>query len=106
MPDRAGYTDTGFACRLDKQSQTIAITASPPGTISIGGYRLRQTDVDACVEKSAADAAVLALPDRRLGQRLAGTAKDKKAVALALDAQGVNALISGAFHQRGADDAA
>jgi acyl-CoA synthetase (AMP-forming)/AMP-acid ligase II len=106
LPDCAGYIDTGFACRLDKQAQTIAITAPPSGTINIGGYRLRQTDVDACVEKAAADAAVLPLPDRTLGQRLAGTAQDKKAVATALDAQGVNALLSGAFRQRGADNAA
>jgi len=44
---------------------------------------------------------VVPLPDRTLGHRLAGTARDKKAVAVALDAQGVNALISGAFRPRG-----
>jgi hypothetical protein len=41
-----------------------------------------------------------------LGQRLAGAAQDKKAVASALEEQGANALISGAFHRRGAADVA
>ena len=100
-PDPAGFIDTGFACRLDKQAQALAITVPPPGIVGVGGYRLRQSDIDACVEKAAAGAEVVALPDRTLGHRLAGTAGDKKAVAAALDAQGVNALISGAFRQRG-----
>jgi hypothetical protein len=105
-PDRAGYVDTGFTCRLDKQDQTLAITVPPPGIVNIGGYRLRQSDIEGCVEKTAAEAAVVALPDRTLGQRLAGTAPDKNAVAAALDAQGVNALISGAFRPRRTADAA
>jgi hypothetical protein len=100
-PSLTGFTDTGFACRLDKQTQTLAIAAPPPGVVGIGGYRLRQSDIDVCVEKAAAEAVVVPLPDRTLGHRLAGTARDKKAVAVTLDAQGVNALISGAFRQRG-----
>ena len=78
----------------------------PPNIVSIGGYRLRQNDLDACLEKAAPDATVVALPDRTLGHRLAGAAQDKKAVAAALEAQGANALISGAFHQRGTADVA
>jgi len=105
-PDHSGYIDTGFACRLDKQSQTLAITVPPSGIVNVGGYRLRQSDVDACVEKAASAANVIPLPDRMLGYRLAGAAQDKDAVAAALDAQGVNALISGAFRRRGAADAA
>lgn len=105
-PDLAGYIDTGFFCRLDKQSQTFTITGSPPGIVGIGGYRLRQSDIDTCVENAGAEAALLPLPDRMLGHRLAGAAPDKKAVTVALDAQGVNALISGAFSERGAADAA
>jgi acyl-coenzyme A synthetase/AMP-(fatty) acid ligase len=104
--DQAGYIDTGFACRLDKQTQTLAVTGPPQGVVGIGGYRLRQSDIDMCVEKAAADAAVVPLPDRMLGHRLAGTSQDKKAVASALDAQGANALISSAFRQRIGADAA
>jgi len=105
-PDRAGYFDTEYACRLDASNQTLAITVPPPNIVSIGGYRVRQNDLDACLEKAAPEATVVALPDRALGQRLAGTAQDKKAVVVALEAQGANALISGAFRQRGGADAA
>jgi len=100
-PDPTGFIDTGFACQLDQKTQTLAIAVPRPGIVSIGGYRLRQADMDACVEKAAGEAAIVPLPDRTLGHRLAGTARDKKMVAAALDAQGVNALISGAFRRRG-----
>jgi hypothetical protein len=105
-PDRAGYFDTGYACRLDASNQTLAITVPPPNIVSVGGYRVRQNDLDACLEKAAPGGTVVALPDRMLGQRLAGAARDKKAVTAALEAQGANALISGAFRQRGGADAA
>jgi AMP-binding enzyme len=100
-PDASGFIDTGFACQFNKQTQTLTITVPPPGIVGIGGYRLRQGDIDACVEKAADEATAVPLPDRTLGHRLAGTARDKKAVVAALDAQGVNALISGAFRPRG-----
>src|SRR5262249_30586139 len=32
-PSPTGFTDTGFACRLDEQTQTLAITAAPPGIV-------------------------------------------------------------------------
>jgi AMP-binding enzyme len=105
-PDRAGYFDTGYACRLDASNQALAITVPPPNIVSVGGYRVRQNDLDACLEKVAPGATVVALPDRMLGQRLAGAAEDKKAVAHALEAQGANVLISGAFRQRVGADAA
>jgi hypothetical protein len=105
-PDRAGYFDTGYACRLDAPNQTIAVTVPPVDIVGIGGYRMRHPDPDACVEKAAPGATVVALPHRALGQRLAGTAQDKKMVAAALEVQGANGLISGAFRQRGGPDAA
>ena len=105
-PDRAGYFDTGYACRIDTSNQTLASTVPPPNIVSVGGYRLRQNDLDACLEKAAPGTTVVALPDRILGHRLAGAAQDRKAVVAALEAQGANALISGAFRQRGGADAA
>ncbi len=104
--DAAGYVDTGFACRLDRASQTLTVTAPPSGTIGIGGYRFRQCEVDALVEQADPDATVVALPDADLGQRLAGTTVDRKALRAELQAQGVNALISGAFRPRRAPEAA
>lgn len=103
-PDRDGYFDTGYACRLDASNQTIAVTVPPVDIVGIGGYRIRHPDP--CLEKAAPEATVVALPHRALGQRLAGTAQDKKMVAAALEAQGANALISGAFRKRGGADAA
>jgi hypothetical protein len=102
-PDRAGYFDTGYSCRLDTSSQTLSITVPPPNIVGIGGYRIRQNDLDACLEKVAPDASAVALPDRMLGHRLAGAAQDKKTVAAALEAQGVSALITGAFQSRAVD---
>ena len=93
-------------CRRDASDQTLAITVPRPNIVSVGGYRVRQNDLDACLEKAAPGGTVVALPDRMLGQRLAGAAQDKKAVTAALEAQGANALISGAFRQRGGADAA
>jgi hypothetical protein len=98
--DRAGFVDTGFACRLDVQTQTLAVTTAPPGIFTVGGYCLREADLDACVEKAAPNAAIVPLPDRNLGHRLAGLASDKNAAAETLAAEGVNALISGAFRGR------
>ena len=106
LPDRAGFFDTGYACRLDASNQTLTITVPPPNIVSVGGYRVRQNDLDAYLEKLAPGATVVALPDRLLGQRLAGAALDKKAVAAALETQGANVLISGAFRQRAGADAA
>jgi hypothetical protein len=100
-PNPTGFIDTGFACQLNQQTQTLAIAVPRPSIVNIGGYRLRQADIDACVEKAAGAAAIVPLPDRTLGHRLAGTARDMKAVAAALDSQGVNALISGAFRRHG-----
>jgi hypothetical protein len=104
--DPAGYIDTGFGCRLDAQSQTLAITVAPAGIFGVGGYYLRQSDVDACVAKASPDAAVVPLPDRNLGNRLAGAGYDRNAVAAALETQGANALISSAFSRGSADEAA
>ena len=104
--ESSGYVDTGFACRLDVQTQTLAVTRSPSGVFSVGGYRLRQSDLDACAGKAAPDAALVPLPDRNLGHRLAGTAYDRIAAMEALEAQGANALISGAFRDRRAGEAA
>jgi hypothetical protein len=103
-PDRAGYFDTGYACRLDAPNQTIAVTVPPIDIVGIGGYRIRHPDPG--LEKAAPGATVVALPHRALGQRLAGTAQDKKMVAAAREVQGANGLISGAFRQRGGPDAA
>jgi hypothetical protein len=76
-PDSAGYVDTGFACRLDGNAQTLTITAPPSGTIAVGGYCFRENLIDALVADADPDATLVALPDSDLGQRLAGAAADR-----------------------------
>ncbi|MGB6350334.1 MAG: class I adenylate-forming enzyme family protein [Pseudolabrys sp.] len=105
-PDAAGYVDTGFACRLERAAQTLTVTAPPPGTIGIGGYRFLQREVETLIGQADPDATVVPLPDADLGQRLAGTTANRSALRAELQARGVNPLISGAFQPRGAPEAA
>jgi AMP-binding enzyme len=105
-PDSAGYVDTGFACRLGGNAQTLTITAPPSGTIAVGGYCFRENLIDALVADADPDATLVALPDSDLGQRLAGAAADRATLRAKLQAQGINPLISGAFQPRGAPKAA
>jgi hypothetical protein len=72
----------------------------------VGGYRFRQSDVDAVVAQADPEATIIAVPDGYLGQRLAGAAADRPALCADLRARGINPLISGAFKARGAAEAA
>jgi acyl-CoA synthetase (AMP-forming)/AMP-acid ligase II len=82
------------------------LPAPPPptpfraGITAIGGYRLRQHEIDAAVAAADPSAIIAALPDALLGQRLGGSAPHPAEVAAELQAQGVNALIAGAFRLR------
>jgi hypothetical protein len=105
-PDAAGFVDTGFACRLDRDTGTLVLTAPPAGITAMGGYRFRQRAVDAVVADADPGAVIAALPDASLGQRLAGSARDRAATAAELQARGVNSLIAGAFRPRGKTNAA
>jgi AMP-binding enzyme len=105
-PEGAGYIDTGFACRPGRDAQTLIITAPPSGTLNVGGYCFRQSEVDALVARADPDATIVALPDSDLGHRLAGAAPDRVALRAGLRARGVNPLLLGAFQPRGAPEAA
>lgn len=98
--DAAGFVDTGFACRRDRDTNTLALTGPPGGITSIGGYRFRQREVDAEVANVDPGATIVALPDAQLGERLAGNAPDRAATAAELQAHGVNPLVAGAFRPR------
>lgn len=104
--DGAGFIDTGFPCRPDHEARVLYVTAPQPGMTVTGGYRFRQSDVDAVVAQADRDATIIAVPDGDLGQRLAGTATDRRGLHTELEARGVNPLISGAFRTRGAAEAA
>ena len=98
--DAAGFVESGFGCRLERDSQTLAVTGPRGGITTIGGYRFRTRDVDAQVASVDPAATIVALPDALLGQRLAGSASDRAATAALLLASGANALIAGAFRPR------
>ena len=104
--DAAGFTDTGFRCRLDRDSNTLALTGPPGGITTIGGYRFRQNAVDWLVANADLDATIVALPDAYLDARLAGSAPDRAATAKELHARGANPLFAGAFRPRGSANAA
>jgi len=70
------------------------------GLTVVGGYRFRQSEVDAAVAAVDPAAVIVALPDALLGQRLAGSARDGAVLAAGLQARGANALIAGAFRPR------
>jgi len=104
--DGAGYIDTGFPCRANQEKRTLQVTAPHAGITAVGGYRFRQSEVDAVVAQADPEAAIVAVPDGDLGQRLAGAATDRPALRADLQACGINPLISGAFKARGGAEAA
>jgi len=102
----SGFVDTGLACRLDRDSQTLVITAPPAGSIAIGGYRLVQNAFDTVVASVDPGATIVALPDGVLGQRLAGHCTDPAALIAKLQAKGFNPLLAAAFRPRHVQNAA
>ncbi len=104
--DAAGYVDTCFGCRLDRDTQMLALTGPPGGITAVGGYRFRQTQVDWLVAHADLDATIVALPDGLLGQRLAGSSPEREATIAELHARGANPLIAGAFRPRKTANAA
>jgi hypothetical protein len=98
--DIAGFVDTGFTCRLDHDSQTVAVTGPPGGIAAVGGYRFRALEVEAEVGNAEPSAIVTALPGGVLALRLAGSAPDNAAVRAQLAENGVNPLIADAFRRR------
>lgn len=98
--DAAGFVESGFGCRLERDSQTLAVSGPRGGITTIGGYRFRTRDVDAQVASVDTRATIVALPDALLGQRLAGATPDRAATAALLFANGANPLLAGAFRPR------
>lgn len=95
-----GALDTGFPCRIDKETGGLVVTGPPAGLFSIGGYRFAMHDVQQVVAQADKEANVAALPDTFAGHRLAGHSKDRAAVRHTLDAVGLNPLIVRAFRDR------
>jgi hypothetical protein len=91
-----GVIDTGYACASD--AGAVTVTAPPPGIVNVGGYRLPLGNLQDVVGRIDAAASLAAVPDRLLGQRLAGIAADRHMIQAALCAVGVNPIAVSAFH--------
>ena len=92
-----GYVDTGYAC--DPASETMVVTAPPPGIVGIGGYRFPRRTLQDLVD-SVDNGTLAVLPDALAGHRLAGSADDRAAVQAALARVGASPLLVGAFAER------
>jgi hypothetical protein len=82
---------------LDRASDTLVVTAPPPGLVSVGGYRFAQNEIDGVVRRASPRAFVTALPDALAGHRLAGICGEAIDIRSALAGLGVNPLIANAF---------
>jgi acyl-CoA synthetase (AMP-forming)/AMP-acid ligase II len=80
---------------------TVAVPP-PAGIATVGGYRFGLRALEADIESIDPEAALLALPDALMGERLVGTAAHPETVCSALEARGANPLICGAFRARNA----
>jgi hypothetical protein len=95
--DRDGAVDTGYSCRSDAASNTVEITAAPPGIVTIGAYRFALAGLMEKIARIDTAATLTAVPDPVMGQRLTGTAPDPEAMRSALAALGISPLVAGAF---------
>ncbi|MPZ38734.1 MAG: AMP-binding protein [Rhizobiales bacterium] len=95
-----GFVDTGFACWGDRNNAPLVVTAPPPGTVSVGGYRFLMRDLQDALAAVDGAAALAALPDGMAGHRLAGSAADPADIQQALASRGANPLLVNAFRPR------
>jgi hypothetical protein len=101
--DAGGLVDTGYACRLDRATQSLVITGPPPGIVNVGGYRFLVRELAEMATRAEYGAGVAALPDALTGNRLAGHATDRAAAQTALTTFGANPLVADAFRDRRRD---
>lgn len=94
-----GFVDTRFAGRGEQRQSAMMVSAPPPGTISVGGYRFLMRDLQDVVAEVDAEATLAALPDLTMGNRLAGSSSDLAGIQRALAGRGVNPLLVNAFRE-------
>jgi hypothetical protein len=100
-----GSVDTGYTCRVDRQSGALIVDGPPGGIVSVGGYRFVLKELQALVANAAEGSTLAALPDGLSGHRLAGVATDRNAVRRLLADLGANPLLVAAFRERRNDRA-
>jgi hypothetical protein len=103
--DLQGFVDTGYACRLDRETDTVAVTGPPAGLVTVGGCRFALRSLQEAAHRVGLQASLVALPDALSGHRLAGHASDPARARTALETDGVNALVVDAFRDQCQRDA-
>jgi len=98
--DAGGLVDTGYPCRINRETGMIELSGPPAGIVNVGGYRFLRDDLARHIGDAEMAASITALPDATLSHRLAGNAVDREAVRQELNARGANPLIAGAFRDR------
>ncbi len=95
-----GTVDTGYPCRLDRDTHLLAIDGPPPGIVSVGGYRFALRTLQDLIAGIEDGSTLAALPDMLAGHRLAGTGVNRDAICDALLSHGANPLLVAAFRAR------
>jgi hypothetical protein len=92
--------ETGYPCRVDRDTKLLTIDGPPSGIISVGGYRFALRAMQELVGGIEDGSTLAALPDMLAGHRLAGSGSDRDAICDALLAHGANPLLVAAFRAR------
>ena len=92
--------DTGYPCRIDRDTKLLTIDGPPAGIVSVGGYRFALRAMQDLVGGIEDGSTLAALPDVLAGHRLAGAGSDRDAICDALLAHGANPLLVAAFRAR------
>jgi hypothetical protein len=92
--------ETGYPCRVDRDTKLLTIDGPPSGIISVGGYRFALRAMQELVGGIEDGSTLAALPDMLAGHRLAGSGADRDAICDALLAHGANPLLVAAFRAR------
>jgi hypothetical protein len=95
-----GTLDTGYTCRLDRDTRLLTIDGPPAGIVSVGGYRFALRTLQDLIAGIEDGSTLAALPDMLAGHRLAGSGADRDAICDALLAHGANPLLVAAFRAR------
>jgi hypothetical protein len=95
-----GAIDTGYSCKIDRDTKMLTVDGPPPGIVSVGGYRFGLRAMQELVGGIEDGSTLAALPDLVAGHRLAGSGTDREAICEALLAHGANPLLVAAFRAR------
>jgi hypothetical protein len=100
LVDVAATGEAGLAIARRGENDGFAGAEATPGVVHVGGYRFSLADLERVVAEADPAAALLAVPDALLGDRLAGSAADPEHLRATLEDRHLSPLISGAFRPR------